>query len=127
MPHPRAFLGAFGLYKGAKISDGIILSKVNIKHVVVEKYRKYTFPLVVELTSLHHSSDYVLEHFKTYIGGNKIVNSQYGNPYDCSIRDFSIKLSGSQTLISEKKDKPAPKVNIYSITCMGYGNRIASR
>lgn len=127
MPHPRAFLEAFGLFKGAQIPDGIILSKVNIKHFVVEKYRKYTFPLVVELTSLHHSSDYVLKHFKTYIDGNKVVNSQYGNPYNCFIRDFSIKLSGSQTLISAEKDNPIPKVNIYSITCMGYGNRIFGR
>jgi hypothetical protein len=104
-----------------------ILTKVSIKHVVVEKYRKYTFPLVVKLTSLHHSSDYVLKHFKTYVDGNKIVNSQYGNPYNCFICDYSIKLSGSQKLISARKDEPMSKANIYSITCMGYGNRIISR
>ena len=124
MPNPRAFLGAFGLFKGAQIADGIILNKVKIQHIVVEKYRKYTFPLVVEVSSIYNSSAFVLNQFETYINGNKVVNSQYGNPYNCFIRDCSIKLSGSQQLISTKKDEPMPKVNIYSITCMGYGNRI---
>jgi hypothetical protein len=120
MPNPRAFLSAFGLRKLVQVGDGCVVTKINIRHVVVVPYRKYTFPLVVHVTTSLNSEETVLTHFKDYVDGHRVVNSQYGNPYDCHIENFSIEKSPSPT----QQKIGQPQVKDFIITCMGYGDRI---
>lgn len=124
MPNPRAFLQSFKLHKNSIFGEGCVLARIGIKHVVVEEYRRYTFPLTVDVLTTLKSAHEVLEHFRLYVSGHKVVNSQYGNPYDCYIGDFSIKLMGTQTLLKQRREDSSPKVKMYTITCVGYGNRI---
>lgn len=124
MPNPRDFLQSFGLHKNTMVGEGCVLSKVSIKHIVVEKYRRYTFPLTLWVTTTLKSAIQVLDYVKAYVDRHKIVNSQYGNPYDCYIGNFSIKLEGTQTLLKQRQGELLPKIRTYNITCMGYGSRI---
>lgn len=119
MPNPRDFLDAFNLRKNAIISDDIKITHVSIKHVVEEKYNYYTFPLVITVES-SQSATSVREAVSHVLKWHKIVNSQYGNPYDCYIKDFKIESLGIQLRIGE----PKPKVKTYKITCLGHGRRI---
>jgi hypothetical protein len=119
MPNPRAFLDAFDLRKNAVISDDIKITHVSIKHIAEEKYKYYTFPLVITVES-SKSATSVKEAVSHALKSHKIVNSQYGNPYDCYIQDFKIESKGIQLRIGE----PKPKVKTYKITCMGHGKRV---
>ena len=124
MPNPRAFLQAFGLHKNIIIGEGCVLTKVAIKHIAVEQYRRYTFPLTLGITTTLKSASQVLDHVKSYVDGHQVVNSQYGNPYDCYIDDFTIQWEGTRTLLQQRQGDPLPTVRTYTVTCMGYGNRI---
>lgn len=120
MPNPRDFLIGFQLFKNTPISPTCTILKVKIKHIEVEQYKKYTFPLTIEVSSKDSEMANILESCTTFLSGHKIINSQYGNPYDCFIQDFSIAPSLTQPLF--QKD-----VKNYVITCMGYGNRISKK
>jgi hypothetical protein len=122
MPNPRDFLIAFNLLKNTDVGHKCVLSKINIKHVVVVPYRTYTFPLSIEIKSeILKSSSSVLEKFKEHVSGHKIINSQYGNPYDCYIDSISIKLTSTQKRV-DQIPKDYPKTYIVSAT--GHGDRI---
>jgi len=117
MPNPMAFLAGFHLHKNTKI-DGSTLTKISIKHIVLEQYKKYSFPLTIDIISTEQKSSEVLRQFKEHVNGHKIINSQYGNPYDCYIQDFSIKTNNQ--INSTKKIQ----TKSYTITCMGFSDRI---
>jgi hypothetical protein len=122
MPNPRAFLDAFNLFKGSLLADDIKIEKVSIKHIVEEKYKYYTFPLVLTIISSQsatHVKSTVSEILKTH----KVVLSQYGNPYDCYITDFKIESKGIQMRIGE----PKPITKTYQLTCIGHGKRIMKK
>lgn len=119
MPNPRAFLDAFNLRKNVVISDDIKITHVSIKHIVEEKYKYYTFPLAITVESSHAATS-VKESVSDFLKTHKIVNSQYGNPYDCYVTSFKIESVGIQLRVGESK----PKVKTYKITCLGHGKRI---
>ena len=123
MPNPRDFLIKFNLFKNINVGQNCIITKINIKHFVVVPYRSYAFPLSIEIKSsdISKSARLVLNNFKNHVNGHKIVNSQYGNPYDCYISDVSIKLTSTQTCIGQLP-KDCPKT--YIITATGHGDRI---
>jgi len=127
MPSPRAFLQAFGLHKQAWLGHDCILSRVTAKHVVVEKYRRYTFPLTLDITTSLKSASQVLDQVQAYVDGHRTVLSDYGNPYDCFIGQFAITSQGTQQLLARQREQvaPLPRVRLYRVTCLGYGNRIA--
>mgnify|MGYP000718142495 CR=1 FL=1 len=116
MPNPRAFLGGFQIFKNLQLAPGCIVTKIKIEHIVVKQYREYTFPLTIEITGDLPSAE-ILHLFKTHVNGHKVINSQYGNPYDCYISDFEIKLAPQQPLMNSTKRN-------YIIKCMGYGKRV---
>ena len=99
---------AFGLHKNAVIPECKI-HRVQIEHIVLERYKRYEFPIKITVEckdedNLQNVSRYLLDQ------GHKIVNSQYGNPYDCFIADqFEI----------AKIDE-----DLFYISCTGFGNRI---
>lgn len=72
MPNPMAFLAGFNLHKNMKI-DGSTLTKISIKHIVLEQYKKYSFPLTIEILSTEQKSSEVLRQFKEHVKGHKII------------------------------------------------------
>lgn len=118
MPSPRAFLEGFQIHKNANVA-GITIEKVTIKHIVVEQYKRYEFPLTVRVKTTLSKSD-VLKNWESYIKGTKIINSKYGNPYSCDIRGCEIQLEVSG--IAKNGEKKGN--NIYLIKCTGYGDRM---
>lgn len=120
MPHPIAFLNAFNITKGATLGAQTKILKVSIKHIVVEQYKHYTFPMTIEIqTAKQLNEDDILKQFNCFLLDNKNknnrkVNSQYGNPYNCIITDIQIK----------KKKAVLDHHQYYTITCLGDAVRI---
>lgn len=102
MPSPEDFLKGFGLEKGLEIS-GKIISKITIKHLVISQYYEYHFPIVIEFKDLDAdiTKEQFFKNFKKYINkyNNVIVNSHYGNPYECKLTKLVIKTTADNRTI----------------------------
>lgn len=89
MPSPYAFLRGFKLRKGVQIG-GWKIEKIFIQHTVIERYNKYEFPIKIYLKAVHGSSQINAKTaLKQYTFHFKIINSQYGNPYKCTIKNWN--------------------------------------
>jgi len=116
MPNPVAFLTAFKLHKNQ--SFGVCtIQHVKIGHIVVERYKEYKFPLVVQVETANKNSTQTLNDFKRHVVYSIVVNSQYGNPYECWIEGFKIKR------LASVGDERLPNIKHFVITCTGVGVR----
>lgn len=88
MPDPRAVLQAYGLTKGVLLSRNLKIYKVDIQHRVITEFQEYEFPMriYVETTDLFVTKDEVLEQCTLFVQNDKIVYSQYNNPYTCHLQ-----------------------------------------
>ena len=79
---PQAFLGAFGLKRGAVLGDYRVRA-VSSGHDALARYRHYAFPLTCELECEDGdgSSSAALAAFRDAAHEPRVVYSQYGNPY----------------------------------------------
>jgi hypothetical protein len=124
MPNPMAFLKGFGLNKGVQVGDAKIL-KVSIKHIVIEQYKVYEFPMTIEVqvpkllgqtttpfTTLDYNT-HISQQFGAFVSKPTIINSQYGNPYLCSIDNIDI----------QPKQAMMDHYMYFTITCLGRGIR----
>ncbi len=97
MPSVSAYKKAFGLLKGLTLeekSNKFILEELNIDHKVIKRYAEYGFPMVLNFRgpSLKSSKNLLLKLLKHKICSRNgiIVNSDYGNPYECTVGEPSI-------------------------------------
>lgn len=81
MPSPRALLNAFNLSSGVIIGNYSI-DNIDIQERVVERYKSYEFPITITFTGYGDVNSLAIA-FNNYVRGHKVVNSDYGNPYDC--------------------------------------------
>lgn len=98
MPKSNSFAKAFKLqsrYQNKEFKKGKVITKITIGHDQIERYRSYSYPIVIEMKEefLDEMKNFLN---KQYHGLHLIVNSQYGNPYDCWIDDF-VKISSTLT------------------------------
>jgi hypothetical protein len=116
MPSPRAFANAFGIKVNKVEIDSCSLSDFKIGHDVIKRFRTYQFPMTFTFTSKNDitsdKSDMLVVALQVWFKDCKIVLSQYGNPYKCTITD--IKASD-------------PEGNKVTLTAMGHGERIFSK
>lgn len=120
MPNPGEFLRAFNLSRHATIdaSTLTVLVSAKIGHEVLQPYRKYKFPLSLTIKSMAvqpEAEQIVLNQVERFVSGDRVVYSQYGNPYNCYVINCAIR-------------KMLPSVDrgvvIYEMTCEGYGDRV---
>jgi hypothetical protein len=111
MPAPSAFLNGFHLKKNQTFGPDIQIRKASAGHIVVERYAKYEFPIQLVVSSKLSKAN-ILEEWNHFIKGSKIIYSQYGNPYKCTIRDSEVHAVSSVAS------------NTFVISCLGIGVRV---
>lgn len=87
MPSPEAFLSGFGLKRHLLIDDNQI-SSIKIKEKVIEKYSEYHFEIII--TMKHEIKNSLIKNFREFFPSQKIIYSQYHNPYECHISKINI-------------------------------------
>lgn len=83
MPDVADFLRAFSLVRGAYIG-GFQIINVSSTHETIKRYHEYQFHITVDL-QLVSSHESLQSDLVRIVGPKKIVNSRYGNPYECWI------------------------------------------
>jgi len=92
MPAAAEFARGFGLQKRAlSKSAGYRVSDISIQHHQVEQYLKYTYPIRItfaceEKCDMRQLAKAVGE----LTAGERIIYSQYGNPYVCTISNGAV-------------------------------------
>ena len=82
MPESSDFLKGFGIHKGL-IIDGYKLIDINIEEYEIHQYREYEYNIRLLFNHIGDSKKFISQ-FKTYVKGNEIIKSRYGNPYKCN-------------------------------------------
>jgi hypothetical protein len=117
MPSVSAYKKAFHLLKGQIFADKYILEKVQIGHKEIKRYSEYSFPIHLEFKGPNekfgHKRLLNMIHTKITSMNGKIVNSDYGNPYECTVGNPKI-----EKIINEDESH-----NIYIVTSEGYAFR----
>lgn len=109
MPAPGAFARAFAIKKGSIIEsendDVLQITKSKVGHTVLERFRRYEFPIRVTLLAgdaKHATVNRAVRMFRDHVAEPRVVHSQYGNPYRCTIDTTSVHaVSSQQTLAGE--------------------------
>ena len=96
MPQPYKYLDGFGLEKGS-YANGYYLSNISIDHVTIKRYNQYQYPITLTWEIYDETSDHekLSNTLITYLQGDRIIYSEYGNPYRCNFGELKI----------DKKDK----------------------
>lgn len=89
MPSVSKFKAGFGLTHDI---EGCPIHNLHIDHHHVIKYRHYKYLVSFELD---HCPDY-RDKVKRHLAGHKIINSDYGNPYDCSFESINFSEIGTK-------------------------------
>ena len=120
MPSPRKFLEAFDLHKGTVLAPGVIVTRVSISHQVLQRYRKYAFPMVITVSSKNRddTSQFIADLFHAHVGGHRVVNSDFGNPYDCYI-DSCSRITRQLALDG--------RTVLFELECTGMGDRVFAK
>jgi hypothetical protein len=119
MPSVSAYKKAFNLLKGEIFSDKytkFILENIHIGHKEVKRYSEYSFPIRLEFKgpNIKFGEKILMNFINTKITSKngKIVNSDYGNPYECTI--------GEPQIEDVRKENDH---NIYIVRSEGYAFR----
>jgi len=101
MPKSEKYLSGFGLERGSYL-EGYHLKDIKINHVTVKRYREYTYPTILIWEVYDRSSN--LENFKShlesYLSDDRVIYTQYGNPYQCQFGTLTFSESGNEIKVS---------------------------
>ena len=104
MPNPHAFIDGFNVYEGLTIGY-FELVHLTIEHNTIVRYHNYEYPMTFEFRKINRCNiksneiDTLINAFHKYTSGSKIINSEYGNPYECVFGTISLKRSNNDTVI----------------------------
>ncbi len=92
MPGVRKYERGFGVDLGMVMAD-YKLVELQINHQQLIRFRKYDYPTYMLWKPLSKSAnpEYLEAELKDHLGKNRIINSEYGNPYRCIFGDLDIK------------------------------------
>ena len=84
MPHAPLYIGGFKLYNHPEIG-GYRLDVITSGHDQIIRYHKYEYPSQAFFVPLSKSASpkELLREFTWYVSGSRIIDSEYGNPYEC--------------------------------------------
>jgi hypothetical protein len=83
MPEAHKFISGFGIHIHMNIA-GYSLEHMQVDHITVTRYREYQYPIALHFDGSGNVSQLISE-IKRMISGSRIINSNYGNPYQCNI------------------------------------------
>jgi hypothetical protein len=118
MPSAEDFLKDFKVYIGIVLPrSGFKVNAIKIDHIPIVKFKKYQYPMMLSFTyqtptSKSTSSKLLIEEFSDYIKGDKVIYSQFGNPYRCWIE--KVQLADQRTLT----------YRLINVTALGFAQRI---
>lgn len=108
MPGKADFQRAFGLQKKRLAEVGLVVTgSISVGHIPVRKWELYHYPIRFDCSASFGTSaartthddpnarsDAVKARFCAHTTGERIVYSQYGNPYRCLVKDVLIQARG---------------------------------
>lgn len=116
MPSPAAFLKGFGLSAKSVVelpSSSLRIKSVSIEHKVISRFHRYEFPIkfILEPISESYSTSALAKEFQAFVSKNspRIIHSQFGSPYDCTIGSFQVKTSESKAKKKTTKKRRTKK------------------
>lgn len=89
MPQAPKFKSGFGIRVGDIIGGVFKVVESRVGHVMNVQYRKYTYPISVKLKANRDVKGGEAEHLLAQLKGEKVIKSEYGNPYKCAINNLT--------------------------------------
>jgi len=89
MPEIKAFIKGFDLTRGHEY-DGAKIIDVEGHEKVLSLYHKYEYYITVTLKKVAPHVNIRFPQLQKEVGHQRIVYSQYGNPYICWIRQINV-------------------------------------
>ena len=86
MPKPGLFLQGFNVNTNLNIAN-YKLTHIDIGHDTISRFHKYQYPMKLTFQYIGNGKadiNNLITNFQNYVNGNKIINSEYGNPYQCN-------------------------------------------
>jgi hypothetical protein len=112
MPELTRFVEGFGLVQGM-VLVGYQLKSLKGSEKTITRNREYSYPLTLTFVrttqEIKTDPQFLLRHFKSLTSAPRTINSEYGNPYLCSITAASIKSASGNTVV---------------ITALGHSHRV---
>jgi len=90
MPGQSLYTAGFGLSQGM-VLNGYQLVSIEIGHKQIRRYKEYSYPskLVWRPQGSSANKSNLISSLNSTLGGTKIINSEYGNPYSCNFGALS--------------------------------------
>lgn len=84
MPELSAYLKGFGITHNKRIGE-YTLMHIEGSHRQVVRFSKYEYPITLTFTPQYKDSnpDTLLSDLKKMTKKSRVINSAYGNPYEC--------------------------------------------
>lgn len=80
MPDPQTFINEFGIKKGNYF--GYNLTEINVSHKTIIPYKEYIYYIALEYEIVDPKVN-VENFYNMHQFSPLIINSNYGNPYNC--------------------------------------------
>ena len=94
MPAPAKFLSAWGIGKRNLYKlFSLKITFIKIGHNVIKRYQEYEFPIEIQFSDKNaaiQQKQNIQHLFQEFVSKHQIVDSQYGNPYNCWIDNISV-------------------------------------
>ena len=86
MPETGPFLKQFGIHHGLMV-DSWELIDIDINETEIQQYQEYKYDIILLFEHVGNDDINIRNFFsklKMYVGGNIIIKTRYGNPYECN-------------------------------------------
>lgn len=102
MPELDAYLAGFNITKYLQL-DGYVLTHITGSHNTIQRFKEYQYSIQLLFTPTEGAHDYdaLLRDLTQLTSGKRIIDSAFGNPYECDFGTPSIKsiLNDGQVII----------------------------
>lgn len=104
MPKPDRFLQGFNVYTNLVIAN-YKLTHIGIGHDTISRFHKYQYPMKLYFQYIgngisdNNSTNNLISSFQNYVNGDRIINSEYGNPYQCNFGHIQLLSSSGNNVV----------------------------
>ena len=96
MPSDDLFAKGFDVYKGRRIGN-LLITNFTVTEQTIVKNSEYRYNVSITLQSpnlIKDLKDYFLFNFTP-----RIINSSYGNPYQCTLQEDDYQINGNTAIV----------------------------
>lgn len=100
MPKQDKYLKGFGIQQGSYL-NGYYLADISIGHDMIRRYREYQYPTILtwKIYDQTANGDKLIQDLSTFLDGERVIYSEYGNPYSCHFGTLSVSERTSDTIV----------------------------